>query len=45
MKDSRFWRLRRSWFRFKRALGLSDEDPEGPVISATDRGPASRGSA
>jgi SAM-dependent methyltransferase len=39
MKHSRFWRLRRSWFRLKRALGLSSEDPDGPVIGATDRGP------
>jgi SAM-dependent methyltransferase len=37
MKDSRFWRLRRSWFRLKRALGLSSEDPDGPVVSPTDR--------
>ena len=39
MKDSRFWRMRRAWFRLKRSLGLSDEDPEGPVIGPTDRGP------
>ena len=40
MKHSRFWRLRRSWFRLKRALGLSSEDPEGPVVEPVDRGPA-----
>jgi SAM-dependent methyltransferase len=39
MKLSRFWRLRRSWFRAKRALGLSSDDPEGPRIAPTDRGP------
>ncbi|HUP22999.1 MAG TPA: class I SAM-dependent methyltransferase [Thermoanaerobaculia bacterium] len=42
MKHSRFWRLRRAWFRLKRALGLSSENPDGPVVSPTDRRPAER---
>ncbi len=39
MKKSVFWRLRKRWFRLKRAFGLTDEDPEGPPITATDRRP------
>jgi hypothetical protein len=39
MKESRFWRLRRVWFTIKRALGRTDEDPDGPRLMDTDRRP------
>jgi SAM-dependent methyltransferase len=39
MKQSRFWRLRRAWFRIKRLLGWTAEDPDGPVIEKADRRP------
>ena len=39
MKESVFWRARARWFRVKRALGLTDEDPSGPPITANDRRP------
>ena len=39
MKESRFWRLRRAWFRIKRFLGWTTEHPDGPQIERTDRRP------
>ncbi len=39
VKASRFWRLRRSWFVGKRMLGLTVEDPDGPILLPSDRRP------
>ena len=45
MKQSFFWRLRRRWFQLKRAAGMTEEDPDGPPITATDRRPPGRARA
>lgn len=36
VKASRFWQLRRTWFRIKKRLGWTVEDPEGPVLKRSD---------
>jgi SAM-dependent methyltransferase len=37
MKESHFWAMRRMWFRLKRGLGRTTEDPDGPKIADSDR--------
>ena len=39
VKQSRFWRLRAAWFRWKRRLGWTSESPTGPDLEPSDQRP------